>query len=60
MNNAAIDETIHYLKVRSLKVDTFIDEALSGMDTLQQIKKENLELYDAINSLQKLLKAEGL
>lgn len=52
-----IDETIYFLKVKCLNVDTLIDQMLAGADNVDAIKKENLEVYEAIKNLHELLKA---
>ncbi len=54
-----IDETIYFLKVKLLEVDTMICQIKAGMNTTLDIMQErNNEAYEALNNLHKLLKAE--
>lgn len=55
--NPAIDETIYFLKIKCLNVDTFVEQMQAGADNIDAIKQTNLEIYEAIKNLQELLKA---
>ncbi len=55
--NPEIDETIYYLKVRSSQIQDLSNQMKVGADNIEAIIAENNKLYEALCTLQKLLKS---
>ncbi len=51
-----VDETLYLIKIKILNLTTLAEQLRAGADTVDLILDENREIYETIETLQKLLK----